>query len=588
MQIAKLAIFLVYFSALLVAQGPNGLQLARMAPAANGSNQQIEYLFYQPKGMGKDDRLPLILFLHGAGTRGTNAWALTNTGLTKMLAEGAWLPFIVVAPQCAPPKRYWSDAGDELSALLVEARSRFPVDSERIYLTGLSMGGYGAWSLAPKMADQISAMAPICGGGDPKQAPLMKSIPTWVFHGEADKTVALEDSGVMVEAMLREKANVLFTTYPDLPHNCWDATYLNPGLYRWFLRWKLHGQESNFKLPLSAEEKFKAWEKKYAQAPKPTEVAQHERFAAWRVDFALSASGDSNWFTLSNRPIEFFLNRENPRDEVMVETTRWLLPQGSAWSVRPAQSTAKLQPHGTSTTRFELSFNGNTNSVFPVPQRQVILTAGGVRLKENLFSLAVDLGSVILNARARQCGKPPEVDGQINDPAWKTTPVFQFLTPSGAKPYRHTEARLTYDKQNLYLAFVCEEPLLNTIVVRVTNQDGPVWEDDSVEILLDTRLDRKHYFHLIANANGLLYDARVKDREWDSGARVKTGRTKGAWTLEIAVPWVGLEMETPRPNQRIGLELVRTRAQKPQEMTQWCPTFGGNHTPKRFGILTFE
>ncbi len=143
-------------------------------------------------------------------------------------------PFIVIAPQC-PVGTWWLGVVEPLNALLDDVAAHYAVDPDRVYLTGFSMGGYGTWCVAMAHPDRFAAIAPICGGGEPSRAPLLKDLPIWVFHGAQDTVVPLSESNDMVEALQACGGNVRLTVYPDLRHDSWTRTYDNPELYRWFL-----------------------------------------------------------------------------------------------------------------------------------------------------------------------------------------------------------------------------------------------------------------------------------------------------------------------------------------------------------------
>ena len=202
-----------------------------------------KYLLYLPADYGRTEkRWPLILFLHGAGERGSNIDLVKRHGPPKILAEGGDFPpecpagrFIVASPQC--PRRGWWPAQNEfLVALLDHLLGKYAIDPDRVYLTGLSMGGYGTWSLATEHPDRFAAIAIICGGGDPARAARLKGIPAWVFHGARDKTVPLKQSQAMVDALRRCGGNVKLTVYPKAGHDSWTKTYNNPELYKWLLK----------------------------------------------------------------------------------------------------------------------------------------------------------------------------------------------------------------------------------------------------------------------------------------------------------------------------------------------------------------
>jgi predicted peptidase len=205
-----------------------------------------DYLLFLPKGYNAraTNRWPLILFLHGAGERGPDIWRATIHGPTKFIEQHPDFPFILLTPQC-PAGAKWSD--DTVLAVLDSVTAKYKADTSRIYLTGLSMGGYGAWSLATTYPERFAAVAPICGGEgnigtvltmmDTNKAPYLKKLPIWAFHGAKDNVVAEEESERMVKLLKKAAGNdVKLTVYPEANHNSWTQTYDNPELYEWFLR----------------------------------------------------------------------------------------------------------------------------------------------------------------------------------------------------------------------------------------------------------------------------------------------------------------------------------------------------------------
>lgn len=197
----------------------------------------LNYLLYLPEGYNPQQRWPLVLFLHGSGERGDNLDQLKNHGLPKLIAEGQEFPFIVVAPQC-PKSDSWNSKAQlaALSALLDEIERSYTIDPDRIYVTGLSMGGYGTWALATAHPQRFAAIAPICGGGNPTTVRAIRHVPVWVFHGAKDRVVPLEASQVMVDALKAAGGDVKFTIYPNAGHDSWTETYANPELYTWLLQ----------------------------------------------------------------------------------------------------------------------------------------------------------------------------------------------------------------------------------------------------------------------------------------------------------------------------------------------------------------
>jgi predicted peptidase len=195
-----------------------------------------DYLLYLPEDYNKDKgkRWPLVLHLHGIGERGDDVSRVKGHGLPRLVEEGRKFPFILVSPQC-PERSWWESETDMLIALLDEIEVNYRVDKNRIYLMGLSMGGFGTWALAAKQPERFAAIAPICGGGDPKTAPLIKNIPMWVFHGEKDDVVDPAKSQEMVDAVKAAGGNPKFTLYPGVDHDAWDPTYANEEFWKWLL-----------------------------------------------------------------------------------------------------------------------------------------------------------------------------------------------------------------------------------------------------------------------------------------------------------------------------------------------------------------
>lgn len=195
----------------------------------------FRYLLYLPKGYGREGQVwPLMLFLHGVRERGSDIELVTRHGPPKLIEEGEEFPFLVVSPQC-PPRKWWTEMVDTLAVLLDDVVSKYAVDPSRVYLTGLSMGGSGAWALGCRYPERFAAIAPICGDGERFLADRLKNVPVWAFHGARDPVVPLRASEEMVDALKRAGGNVQLTVYPRAAHDSWTETYKNPKLYEWFL-----------------------------------------------------------------------------------------------------------------------------------------------------------------------------------------------------------------------------------------------------------------------------------------------------------------------------------------------------------------
>ena len=200
-------------------------------------NVGYQYYIYLPEGYEATSKkgLPLILFLHGMGQRGDDLEQVKKNGPLYRVEEGFEFPFLIVAPQC--PDNHWWDS-DNLIALLDYIAGDYRVDCERVYLTGLSMGGSGVWALANSQPERFAAIAPISGFFTPVDPRRLKGLPIWCFHGAMDDIVPVNDSLRMV-AWIREHGGIVkLTVYPDTGHNAWIQAYNDPSLYGWFLEHK--------------------------------------------------------------------------------------------------------------------------------------------------------------------------------------------------------------------------------------------------------------------------------------------------------------------------------------------------------------
>jgi predicted peptidase len=215
------------------------------------------YKVFVPAGWNKKKKWPVILFLHGAGERGDDNLAQARVGIGPALEKHkSSLASVVVLPQC-PKNRWWSEPDMQALALstLQQALTEFRGDKSRIYLTGLSMGGYGTWSIVQSQPRKFAALAVVCGGirpprgvripsetnpdpaFDPYKAAAKKvgKTPVWIFHGAADPVVPVSESQKMVEALKAAKGKVRYSEYDAVGHNSWDKAYGEPEFFGWLL-----------------------------------------------------------------------------------------------------------------------------------------------------------------------------------------------------------------------------------------------------------------------------------------------------------------------------------------------------------------
>jgi predicted peptidase len=207
---------------------------------------EYKYVLQHPPSTKPSEKLPLIVFLHGAGERGDDLGKVKVHGPWTFLQTHPEYRFIVLAPQCKEGE-FWDPYA--LDALLDEIVENHPVDPYRIYLTGLSMGGFGTWDWAMVRPDRFAALAPVCGASNLHRlaAQKVKHIPIWVFHGALDESVPYELSARVVRELETMGADVAFTVYPLAGHDSWTETYLNRELYDWFLQQRLGNSKSQQK-----------------------------------------------------------------------------------------------------------------------------------------------------------------------------------------------------------------------------------------------------------------------------------------------------------------------------------------------------
>lgn len=193
----------------------------------------LPFLMYVPQEAAVPGaKLPLLLFLHGSGERGKDLEAVKRNGPPRLIAEGRAFPFFVASPLLAKGAS-WEPY--ELNALLDELLGTYPIDPDRVYVTGLSLGGYGAWFFATTFPERVAALAPICGWTDPESACRLKNVPVWAFHGAKDDVVPPKESVDMVDAVKACGGDARLTLYPDQNHGAWVPAYEDPQLYAWLL-----------------------------------------------------------------------------------------------------------------------------------------------------------------------------------------------------------------------------------------------------------------------------------------------------------------------------------------------------------------
>ncbi len=230
---------IVLFSALLFMQACAGQSQLVLDEIETVTKEQFEYYLYYPEEYNENEEqdFGLLLFLHGGGEAGRDVGEIKKSGPPKLLAEGKQFPFLILAPQNPHERKWWNT--EAIKQLLDTVVKQNRVDESRIYLTGLSRGGSAAWEMATQYPNTFAAMAVVCG-----MAPLPyahwidKSMPIWVFHGEKDDVIGVEESDSMVEKLKSMGYDVEYTRYKDAGHAIWGRAYTTDSLYTWMAKQK--------------------------------------------------------------------------------------------------------------------------------------------------------------------------------------------------------------------------------------------------------------------------------------------------------------------------------------------------------------
>jgi predicted peptidase len=199
----------------------------------------VKYVVYVPPIYEQGKPMPAIVFLNGAGECGTDGLKQIAVGLgpAVMFDVDHW-PFIVIFPQKQDVRHGWEDEDAMVMDTLQKCRKDYGIDGSRIYLTGLSQGGHGTWTIAAKHPSLFAAIAPVCGWADQETAKKLAGVPAWVFHGDADQAVKVQSSRDMAKWLEESGGSPKLTIYPGVGHNSWDNAYRNEKLYEWFLQHK--------------------------------------------------------------------------------------------------------------------------------------------------------------------------------------------------------------------------------------------------------------------------------------------------------------------------------------------------------------
>lgn len=201
------------------------------------NNNSLGYILYTPENEINEE-IPLIVFLHGAGERGNGQADLdlvNKNALPKYINEGTEYPAFVLCPQCHEGF-VWNNLVIILKALIDEIADTYPINKDKIAITGISMGGFGTWEMGITYPEFFSSMAPVCGGGFSWRTPELKNEKIWAFHGDADNVVPPNNSYEMVDGVNKSGGNAKLTVFHGVDHNSWDPAYLETKVIDWLLK----------------------------------------------------------------------------------------------------------------------------------------------------------------------------------------------------------------------------------------------------------------------------------------------------------------------------------------------------------------
>lgn len=195
----------------------------------------FKFVKYLPRDYDETKKYPMVFFLHGAGERGNDLDVASRHGYMKYVREeGKEYPFIFIAPQC-PEGKYWGCYIESLIAFLDYICESLPIDMDRVYLTGLSMGGTGTWMLAMAEPERFAAIAPICGSGIYWYGEVLINTPVYMYHGDCDEIVPITESVNMLNSINKRGGNAQLKICYGVGHNAWDIAYDGDELMNWML-----------------------------------------------------------------------------------------------------------------------------------------------------------------------------------------------------------------------------------------------------------------------------------------------------------------------------------------------------------------
>ena len=486
----------------------------------------LEYWLYQEDAVQKKEKPPLMIFLHGKGE--TTMASLLKWGPPKHAENGKKFPGIVVAP-LSPNGEWWRN--DRLIVFVDSIAKKYDVDLQRIYITGLSMGGFATWKLTTSFPGRFAAMVPICGGGNPELAVAIKDTPCWVFHGSLDNVVRQKASDDMVAALKKLGSDVQYTIYPNEGHACWIPAYADEDLYTWMyaqrrkapadidphaaLKYTLKtgidvevGPRLLDKADVLSKDMHVQWTNNTEFTAQLTPQLQTGAVLRADLDSAIILIGPGK--TVGQNFVLSGLNTDGA-DYGALELS---------WSIQYMSDDIKDQ-------KFKQNYVFRVTPVYEIQQQQITVD-GDLRDWSSHWITVNKAGDTL----------------RVQDGAEDSHCIYAFQT--------------AYDKQFLYVAVSVEDD------VCLFNPRKSVWDQDGVEVRLDARpqdqrdsyIDWNDYlpFLLSPQPEGgfTIWNQKQLPQGTQMDAQIRVGR----YTVEMAIPISYIEQRSGKDWKRVRLNVA--------------------------------
>lgn len=510
-----------------------------------------QYLCYKPAGYESAERVPMVIYLHGAGNGSVDG--IQKWGPPSGVAAGKSFPFLLVAPISANGA-WWNY--DKLVTWTKEVIAAYKVDPDRVYLTGCSMGGFGSWGLGVRAPELFAAVVPICGGGDASQVWKLQKVPVWAYHGEKDDIVPECNSARLVEALRAAGGNVTYTIYPGEGHVCWPRVYTDEFYEKLLLLRRPHDA-------------------------KPDQRAQLAALSADGSNLScdlLMPMTEGETFPLVMKAV----NRSTELESVL--TVKLDKVDGISPGIR--EFSIAVPPGGSVQKEIPVSVNHRRD----LPSMQVswdtAYTVGGEH-----FSIPSKQEFELSRPLACMSGGPVTVDGDLSE--WKGTIMpIQPQRSLGAEAAKDCSfgVGFRHDETNLYIAVEVTDADV------VVAKDPPGWpSDDTIMVRLDAREYRPGILTPEDWRESLVILVQPgvtagKEGVWDRRripATFVCVKTATGYAAEIAVPykWMDAQAGHPWTSARLNVKVADRNAEGKEAQFEWFTEWRTRLTQSRSGTL---